>query len=189
MTMANVTAGFRVTGICPLNRNVLSLDTSVAKLSQETGLFLPMHSLMSQSKKRVAFDFTDEEIGLFERRFENGYDLTDNKRYNLWLTRYHPESSLQQLPYNSTAVSSFLSYPSPPARAETLKPKPSGKVLTSTENLPLVKEKERQKEEKQRKKEERERNKKEREEAKFRDTMKGSLGKNGYIDSGFNTLV
>ena len=139
MTMANVTAGFRVTGICPLNRNVLSLDTSVAKLSQETGLFLPMHSLMSQSKKRVAFDFTDEEIGLFERRFENGYDLTDNKRYNLWLTRYHPESSLQQLPYNSTAVSSFLSYPSPPARAETLKPKSSGRVLTSTENLALVK--------------------------------------------------
>ena len=58
MTMANVTAGFRVTGIYPLNRNVLSLDTSVAKLSQETGLFLPMHSPMCQSKKRVAFDFT-----------------------------------------------------------------------------------------------------------------------------------
>ncbi|CAI8040325.1 Tigger transposable element-derived protein 6 [Geodia barretti] len=35
MTMANVTAGFRVTGIYPLNRNVLSLDTSVAKLSQK----------------------------------------------------------------------------------------------------------------------------------------------------------
>ena len=86
MTMANVTAGFRVTGIYPLNRNVLSLDTSVAKLSQETGLFLP-----------------------------------------------------------------------------------------TTENLALVKEKERQKEEKQRKKEERERKKKEREEAKFGDTMKGSL--------------
>ena len=189
MTMANVTAGFRVTGIYPLNRNVLSLDTSVAKLSQETGLFLPMHSPMCQSKKRVAFDFTDEEISLFERRFENGYDLTGDKRYNLWLSRYHPESSLQQLPYNSTAVSSFLSYPSPPARAETFKPKSCGRVLTSTENLALVKEKERQKEEKQRKKEERERKKKEREEAKFRDTMKGSLGKNGYIDSGFNSLV
>ena len=93
MTMANVTAGFRVTGIYPLNRNVLSLDTSVAKLSQETGLFLPMHSPMCQSKKRVAFDFTDEEISLFERRFENGYDLTGDKRYNLWLSRYHPESS------------------------------------------------------------------------------------------------
>ncbi|CAI8052152.1 hypothetical protein GBAR_LOCUS28545, partial [Geodia barretti] len=74
------------------------------------------------------------------------------------------------------AVSSFLSYPSPPARAETLKPKSSGRVLTSTENLALVKEKERQKEEKQRKEEERERKKKEREEAKYRDTMKVSLG-------------
>ena len=150
--MANVTAGFRVTGIYPLNRNVLSLDTSVAKLSQETGFFP-----MNRSKKRVASDFTDEGINLFERRFENCYDLTDDKRYNLWLTRFHPESSQQQLPYSSTAVSSFLSYPSPPARAETLKPKSNGRVLTSTENLALVKEKEKQKEEKQRKKEERER--------------------------------
>ena len=93
------------------------------------------------------------------------------------------------MPYNSNAVSSFLSYPSPPARAETFKPNSCGRVLTSTENLALVKEKERQKEEKQRKKEERERKKKEREEAKFGDTMKGSLGKHGYIDSGFNSLV
>jgi hypothetical protein len=189
MTMANVTAGFRVTGIYPLNRNVLSLDTSVAKLSQETDLFLPMHSPMCQSKKRVVSDFTDEEISLFERRFENGYDLTGDKRYNLWLSRYHPESSLQHLSYNSIAVSSFLSYSSPPARAETLMPKSSGRVLTSTENLALVKEKERLKEEKQRKKEERERKKKEREEAKFRDTVKGLLSKKGFGDSCFNSLV
>ena len=85
---------------------------------------------------------------------------------------------IQQLPYSSTAVSSFLRCPSPPARAAKLKPKPSGRVLTSAENLALVKEKERQKEEKQRKKEERERKKKEREAAKLRGT-KASLGKNG----------
>ena len=100
MSMANVTAGFRVTGIYPLNRNVLSLDTPFAKLGEETGLFLPMHSPMRQSGKRVVFDFTDEETELFQRRFENGYDLKTDDRYNLWVTRYHPESCV----YTAAAV-------------------------------------------------------------------------------------
>ena len=151
---------YRLTGIYPLNRNVLSLDTPVAKLGEETGLFLPMHSPMRQSGKRIVFDFTDEETELFQRRFENGYDLKIDDRYNLWVTRYHPESCVQQLPYSSTAVSSFLRCPSPPARAEKLKPKPSGRVLTSAENLALVKDRrKRSKERRKRGKEKRRREK------------------------------
>ena len=178
MTMANVAAGFRVTGIYPLNRHVLSFSTHVAeRLSKETGLsFLPMHSPISRPPPNpVAHDldeftegeFTEGEISLFETRFENGYDLMDDARYNQWLSHYHPEFKLQQLAYSSSAVSSFLSYPSPPTRGKTFQPKACGRVLTSSENLEIVKEKERKKEEKEeereRKKEERERKKEERE--------------------------
>lgn len=171
MTMANITAGFRAAGIHPFNRHALSAQTSAGeKLAEETGLsFLPMHSPISKPhSKSVALEvdeLTEEEISLFERRFENGYDLIDDTRYNRWLSCYHPELVLQQLPYGSSAVSSFLSYPSPPARAETFKPKACGRVLTSSENLVIVKEKERQKEERERKKEERERKKNERRKA------------------------
>ena len=30
-------------------------------------------------------EFTKDELSLFERRYENGYDLKDDNRYNLWL--------------------------------------------------------------------------------------------------------
>jgi len=141
------------------------------KLGEETGLpFLPMHSPISRPhRKPVANDsegFTEEETSLFEKRFENGYDLTHDSRYNLWLSQYHPESTVQRLPYSGSAVSTFLNYPSPPDRSKT-EPKSCGRVLTSAENLEIMnekeREKERKKEEKERKKEERERKKEEKE--------------------------
>lgn len=33
----------------------------------------------------VESTFTEQEIKLFKRRFENGYDLKSDRRYNLWL--------------------------------------------------------------------------------------------------------
>jgi hypothetical protein len=30
-------------------------------------------------------EFTEDELSLFERRYENGYDLKGDSRYNLWL--------------------------------------------------------------------------------------------------------
>jgi hypothetical protein len=32
-----------------------------------------------------SYPFTEEEIKLFETRFENGYDLRTDERYNAWL--------------------------------------------------------------------------------------------------------
>ncbi len=43
------------------------------------------------TKERGAIDFTCQAITLFERRYENGYDLTHVVRYNLWLTEFHPD--------------------------------------------------------------------------------------------------
>ena len=38
-------------------------------------------------------EFTDEEGYKFSRRYEEGYDLKGDNRYNLWLSRYHPNDS------------------------------------------------------------------------------------------------
>ena len=34
-------------------------------------------------------DFSEKEMNLFTKRYEEGYDLLD-ERYNLWLQKYHP---------------------------------------------------------------------------------------------------
>lgn len=38
-------------------------------------------------------DFSEQEIALFTRRWENGYDLTIDERYNTWLSMNHPDKS------------------------------------------------------------------------------------------------
>lgn len=172
MTMANTTSGFRVTGIYPFNRDVV-LDKST--LSNDTGLFLPMQSPFRHTKQAVSFptEYTSEEQELFQTRYENGYDVTTDERYNCWLSQHHPDSQVKSLHYSGTAVSKYLSYPSPASRAVPVIPRPCGRVLTSAEHMVQLREKERMKEEKQRKKEEREEKRKEREkEKKEREALK-----------------
>jgi hypothetical protein len=38
----------------------------------------------------IAPQFTLEGQELFKRRYENGYDLTNDQKYNQWLRCYHP---------------------------------------------------------------------------------------------------
>ena len=35
-------------------------------------------------------EFSVDELACFERRYENGYDLTHDERYNLWLAMKYP---------------------------------------------------------------------------------------------------
>ncbi|XP_019861816.1 PREDICTED: uncharacterized protein LOC109590340 isoform X7 [Amphimedon queenslandica] len=42
-------------------------------------------------------DFTEKEWTIFTKRYENGYDLQGDDRYNLWLSQYHSQS-LQKTP-------------------------------------------------------------------------------------------
>ena len=37
--------------------------------------------------------FSSEELKKFEKRFDNGYDLQHDERYNLWLKRFHGSSA------------------------------------------------------------------------------------------------
>ena len=45
---------------------------------------------MDSGKKDVPYSFTNEEKKRFVKRWENGYDLTTDEKYNHWLKRYHP---------------------------------------------------------------------------------------------------
>ena len=116
---------------------------------------------------------------LFERRFEEGYDLTTDTRYNKWLEVTHPSTTfLAHLPAVSQGtlaqlssglatfnrpsesvgqLSRFLKQPTPSltSRQSTNKSKPSSRVLTSAQNLKIIEEKEQQKKTKELEKEER----------------------------------
>ena len=35
--------------------------------------------------------FTEDEVQLFKLRWENGYDLRHDQRYNKWLELHHPD--------------------------------------------------------------------------------------------------
>ena len=196
MTMTNIIAGFRVAGVYPVNRLAVSGrgKTVSESLAERTGLeFIPLYSPSHRRNHAIkpALTFTAEEIALFQTRFEEGYDLND-QRYRRWLRMYHPEtkspssqgedvnylstsepSLTDACPTTSTPVScnllshsSFLSKvladQAPPIKYPDKPPNPSGgaRVLTSSENLERLTEKERRKEEaakeKQRRKEERE---------------------------------
>ena len=69
-----------------------------------------MYRTASRPLQRVSYDIGDfsEEMCPFETWFKNGYDLTDDSRYNEWLSRYHPEAKIQQ---SSTEAVQFPELP------------------------------------------------------------------------------
>ena len=71
-------------------------------LPQETGLaFISLYSsptprpLVRQQELSLEQDFfTGDEVALFERRFEEGYDLDFDHRYNSWQGRFQMRVSI-----------------------------------------------------------------------------------------------
>ena len=98
MSMTNIIAGFRTTGIFPFNRNallpVVGSETpskfNPKSLCEGTKLkFIPVYT-PAQGKSvppssSLLYNFTEEEVALFTKRYEEGYDLTHDKRYNYWV--------------------------------------------------------------------------------------------------------
>ena len=39
-------------------------------------------------------EFSEAELKRFSIRYENGYDIKLDERYNTWLRRYHPKEKL-----------------------------------------------------------------------------------------------
>ena len=106
MTIPNLISAFRTTGVYPLNRHAVKV-TDTAKstfdgrsLAEATGLaFIPLYSPAHRSRPRLSpahtpeeptqAAFTEEEHARFTQRFEEGYDIFTDDRYNFWLQVYH----------------------------------------------------------------------------------------------------
>lgn len=77
------------------------------------------------------FDFTANELALFERRYEEGYDLEDS-RYNDWLKQHHllnqKPLKVQYLQHQTAFIHASLEVPSIPT-------KHCGRVLTSSKRI------------------------------------------------------
>ena len=52
----------------------------------------PTQKKAQKGQKDAQLNFTEEEVKRFERRFENGYDLKNDERYNAWLKTHTTES-------------------------------------------------------------------------------------------------
>ena len=190
MTPKNVLAGFRTTGVYPLNRDAIKLpgDDVTSNLCEKTGL--PYIPLYTPVKRRLSDGvaespkFSQSELLKFEQYYDDDQDC-DDSRYKLWLNKYHPDVPLLEeslslsryLPADRlNSLSPFLTLPDPPRRhpsAQTY----SSRVLTSAENLRALQEKETQKEEKARLKEERLRNR----EAKKQQKLQLKATKRKYV--------
>ena len=118
-------------------------------------MYCPIASL----RGRFAGSFTSEEEKLFQQRYENGYDLSNDLRYISWLHIHHPEEAIRLCelivdPTDShsgesvsntedivtkSTLSRLLQYPNPPpTKCVPPEKKAYAKVFTSAENLALL---------------------------------------------------
>lgn len=178
MTMPTIMSGFRITGVYPFNRNAIQVvDTTPAmknskSLAEKNGLaFIPLYS-PARSKKSMPVElehssheaspsFSEQEIAKFIRRYEEGFNITSDARYNKWLQQYKAcqnpdvstESSVPDLHQPSnlllggnrstrSALENILQCYQPGFHSRHDYVKNSAKVLTSSENKKLIEEKE-----------------------------------------------
>ena len=238
MTLANIVAGFRVTGVCPFNRNAIRLPSEESTkfnpeaLPKSTGIkYIPLYSPARNSKPNFdKANSTDVHDKCTERKSAPVISPVKHDKYqeldtlDCSLTPYSPYSStpvelcsrgrknpsLDDLSFRCGSLSldqtlersnsepslhkcspmdftlmdygmncflpaekqpslgKFLHTPRPPSKLPIHRPKSSGRVLTSLENLRMMEEREHKKKEEARLKEEQ---KKAREEKKF-ETMR-----------------
>jgi len=151
MTISNITSGFKVTGIYPTDRQALLklIPDSNFHVDEESGLaFIPLISPSVKGSKSIISPetinseelFQDNECEQFEKWYEANSNVT-NDRYYAWLIKTHPEYVWMK-PLCTTGVEQFLTVPQPPCSIPTVKQKSCGRVLTSKENMDMIKEKE-----------------------------------------------
>jgi hypothetical protein len=81
-TPINIMSGFKKSGIYPFNPGEVS-DRMLA----------PAKAVRKhQGDETCAVSFSEEKVALFQRRFEEGYNICDPE-YTLWLKQAHPDSS------------------------------------------------------------------------------------------------
>ena len=160
MTITNVVNGFKTTGIFPFNPRQLIPEKSIElsspiSLCRETGLkYIPLYSpspsLKYRPQSRTA-TFSEEEMIRYQRRFEEGYDIPD-ERYEMWLKLYHPvvreSTPLEDVTIHlshSSSMSQILSQKSLEIKVPDTSHKTTARVLTSIENLQILEERRKRK--------------------------------------------
>ena len=167
MTPRNITASYKVTGICSYNPSSIQLGGTEKKsfstfnpasLVEESGLkYIPFYSPTSKDRHisnslRVACEENDDNCCNSDSDADCHLSLESSSIDN------SPPKMATLAVRNSTSVSKFLVQPLPPSAHPTERTKSCGMVLTSAQNMKLLEEKQRVKEEKERKKNEKKRN-------------------------------
>ena len=168
LTPSNILSGFRKTGVYPPNRNAIVLPSDPQEnLAARSGVaYIP---LFSPAKRRLSSQvtFTAEEVEHFETCLDEGTGDRSDSRYQTWLKRYHPDLAPSESPISTAYLpaeraSSFVGIlDSPSVLSHPATAKSSVRVLTSSENMQRIEEKELQKRAKLREKEERARRREE----------------------------
>lgn len=103
MTSGNIIAGFKATGVYPPNRYAVHVPEDDMKSPVATSdaiEFLPMFTPSQRRSANVSLEgtqsispvFTADQLKKFQKRFKEGYNLTADPVYNMWLKKYHPEN-------------------------------------------------------------------------------------------------
>ena len=95
--ISNICAGFRNTGISPLNCSAI-----LSRLPPSSVVHAPEFSSTDdeisgdqdapKNDDEGTSNFQPEKVELFGRRLENGYDVYSDSEYISWLQLHHPES-------------------------------------------------------------------------------------------------
>ena len=110
MTMPNITKSFEISGVYLVDRSKIlpsipSMSSSKLDKFRNSGVsFIPLYSPGPKQKPNKSNNFTHEELVKFERRYNEGYYIKTDTRYNVWLDEYHP---------SPTAVEPDSNLPSP----------------------------------------------------------------------------
>ena len=89
MTMLNVVAGFRVTGVYPLNRDALKPKKRKASLLKDTRLkYIPMLTPRPCREDHSTPKFTDDEFAHYQSQYEEGDECVEDSRYGVWKRMY-----------------------------------------------------------------------------------------------------
>ena len=123
---SSVIAGFKKTGICPLDPNAIKIipafgevshlqggngqqDPLKSTSSHQTDLENSSMDTLSSSNDCLSSQLSKEQLELFKRRYENGYDVYEEEDYVTWLQIHHPASLPDDLKKHNSDTASIVS--------------------------------------------------------------------------------
>ena len=122
----SIVSGFKKVGICPYNAMAIkfyataSLETTSQQSDDNQRKYGALNSSVSScdSQENIKdfeehisdVSFTEDQITLFQQRFDNGYDLYHDSMYVAWLQQEHPEALPSSSSFNDSMELQNSSY-------------------------------------------------------------------------------